>query len=59
MQAATMTRFTFRLKQETLDGLKAVEDGKPREEKRRPGERVRLLIEDYVEQAKPRRKARA
>lgn len=49
MATDSMTRMTFRLRQETLDRLKNIEDKRPRDLKRHPSERVRLVIEDYVD----------
>ena len=46
---AQMTRMTFRLWPDTLKQLKDIESKQPRSLKRHPSERVRLVIEDYVE----------
>ncbi len=54
---AQMTRISFRLWPETLERLKSIEKNRPRESKRLPTERIRLVIEDYVDRAGRKRKA--
>jgi hypothetical protein len=55
----SMARLTVRLSEQTLSDIKAIEAAKPRELKRQPSTRVRLVVEDWVERSKPQKRQKA